>query len=405
MLEATRPTTNQDINPLYSQAQLAWLNRAKRFADAIPLQDVLASDRDNVFRRDLLEAACQEGFGALPFGKQFGGAEGDYVGFCLVNEEFAKRCVPIMSSLGVHVLCQEPIYRFGTEEQKVKYLKLAAQGKSFGAFALTEPAAGSDTAAIETSARLKGNDYLLNGTKTFITTGGAADFYIVMARLNDLDPSEDEPYGITAFIVDRDCEGLSFGQKFEMMGMRGCGTCELIFNDCRVPRANLLGEKGAGRKVALSSLAKGRVTIAAQATGWAQGALEGAIRALRSQQVIKSDKSSTRGPGNFTALETTIGEMLVQIEAARALTYQAAMSIDLGENDITLASMAKLKATDVAMKVSSDAISLVGEAGLAPELLLERIFRDAKAGQIYEGTNQIQRILIARNLIKTAKND
>jgi butyryl-CoA dehydrogenase len=405
MLQITRPATNPDSNPLYSGAQLNWLKKAKEFAAAVPLADVLASDRDNVFRRDLFEAACQEGFGALPFGEKYGGSKGDYVSFSLVNEEFAKRCVPIMSSLGVHVLCQEPIYRFGTEEQKNKYLPAASTGKYLGAFGLTEPAAGSDTAAIETSARLDGDYFVLNGTKTFITSGGAADFYIVMARLLENRPAGDphagEPYGITSFIVERNFQGFEVGQKFDMLGMRGYATCEIVFNDCHVPVANLLGEKGAGRKVALSSLAKGRVTIAAQATGWAQGAMEGAIKALRSSK--KLGTSTNNASTDYTAIETTLGDMAVQIEAARALTYQAALSIDAGIGDITQASMAKLKATDVAMKVSTDAISLAGEAGLAPEFLLERIFRDAKAGQIYEGTNQIQRMLIARNLIKLQK--
>jgi butyryl-CoA dehydrogenase len=406
MLQITRPATNPDSNPLYSGAQLNWLKKAKEFATAVPLADVLASDRDNVFRRDLFEAACQEGFGALPFDDKYGGSKGDYVSFSLVNEEFAKRCVPIMSSLGVHVLCQEPIYRFGTEEQKSKYLPPSSTGKYLAAFGLTEPAAGSDTAAIETSARLVGDHYVLNGTKTFITSGGAADYYIVMARLLENRPAGDaragEPYGITSFIVERNFAGFEVGQKFDMLGMRGYATCEIVFNDCRVPCANLLGEKGAGRKVALSSLAKGRVTIAAQATGWAQGAMEGAVKALRSTNNPSELGTTSK---DYTAIETILGDMVVQIEAARALTHQAALSIDAGIGDITQASMAKLKATDVAMKVSSDAISLAGEAGLAPELLLERIFRDAKAGQIYEGTNQIQRMLIARNLIRSQKND
>jgi butyryl-CoA dehydrogenase len=406
MLQVTRPLTNPDPDPLYSGAQLDWLRKAKKFADAIPLKDVLASDRENTFRRDLFEAACQEGFGALPFPEKYGGANGDYVSFCLVNEEFARRCVPIMSSLGVHVLCQEPIYRFGTEEQKNKYLPPASTGKYLAAFGLTEPAAGSDTAAIETSARLDGDQYILNGTKTFITSG-AADFYIVMARLLNKrpkgDPHAGEPYGITAFIVERGFRGFEIGQKFDMLGMRGYGTCEIVFNDCCVPHANLLGDQGAGRTVALSSLAKGRVTIAAQATGWAQGAFEGAIKALKNS--IKNQISPDKAAENFSAIETALGDMAVQIEAARALTYQAALSIDAGVIDITRASMAKLKATDVAMKISTDAISLSGTTGLQPELLLERIFRDAKAGQIYEGTNQIQRMLIARNLIQSLRND
>lgn len=375
----------------FTAEQLKWLEKARAFADAIPLADVIRSDSENTFRRDLFEQACKEGLGALPFPTTYGGSGGDYVSFCLVNEEFGRKCTPIMSSLGVHVLCQEPIYRFGTEEQKKKYLVPSSSGKYLAAFGLTEPAAGSDTAAIETSAKLVGKEYILNGTKTFITSGGSADYYIVMARLlSSEDPSQ---AGITSFIVDRDFPGFEIGQKFDMLGMRGYATCEIVFSDCKVPKANLLGEHGWGRKVALSSLAKGRVTIAAQATGWAQGALDGALSCVDEFKKSGQDIDSLYGQ---------LGSMAVAVEAARALTYQAARSIDSGAGDVTLAAMAKIQATDAAMNVSTQAISVAGERGLEPELLLERIFRDSKAGQIYEGTNQIQRMLIARHLLKAA---
>jgi acyl-CoA dehydrogenase len=402
MLEAASAPTNATVSSLHSEEQQRWLAKAREFADNIALADTLASDRENLFRRDLFESACQEGFGALPFPAKYGGSDADYVSNCLVNEEFARRCVPIMSSLGVHALCQEPIYRFGSEAQKSKYLPAAAKGRYLGAFCLTEPAAGSDTAALESTARLVGDQYILNGTKVFITSGGAADFFIVMARLIE-DDSRDKSGAITAFIVERGFEGFAVGQKFDMLGMRGYATCEIVFNECRVPRANLLAEPGAGRKVALSSLAKGRVTIAAQATGWAQGALDGVIKAIQ-RNTTAGKAPAASDVIDFTAVEAALGELLVQTEAVRALTYQAAASIDSNIDNIMLASIAKLKATDVAMKVSSDAISLAGPAGSDPDLLLERIFRDAKAGQIYEGTNQVQRMLIARNLLKVGKN-
>lgn len=384
-----------------TDSQKSWLKKAKAFADAIPLSDVLKSDSENTFRRDLFNAACQQGFGALPFPKTYGGTGGDYASFCLVNEEFARRCVPIMSSLGVHVLCQEPIYAFGTEEQKRKYLPAAASGKYLSAFALTEPAAGSDTANLEASARLVGNEYILNGTKTFITSGGAADFYIVMARLKNgkaekstaKEDNGESGSGISSFIVERNFPGFEVGQKFDMLGMRGYATSEIVMSDLKVPKANLLGAPGQGRMVALSSLAKGRVTIAAQATGWAQGALEGAVRVLKKKSKSRPDTYP------YSSTEYLLGSMMVEINSARVLTYQAAYSIDCGEPDVNLAAMAKIQATDTAMKVSTDAISLAGRQGLDPDVMLERIFRDAKAGQIYEGTNQIQRMLIARNLL------
>ncbi|MBX9877007.1 MAG: acyl-CoA dehydrogenase family protein [Candidatus Obscuribacterales bacterium] len=392
----TTPTTERTVNPqtgkraLYNESQLGWLTKAMSFAEKIPLADKIKSDTENSFRRDLFEAACKEGFGSLPFPKTYGGSGGDYVSFCLLNEEFGRTVVPIMSSLGVHILCQEPVYKFGNEEQKKKYLPPSSTGEYLAAFGLTEPNAGSDTAAIQTTAKLVGDEYILNGTKTFITSGAAADYYIVMAKLID-DKNPDavkSPKSITAFIVERNFPGFAVGQKFNMLGMRGYATCEIVFNDCRVPKKNLLGEHGQGRQVALGSLAKGRVTIAAQATGWAQGALEGIISHLNSNRE------------KLNEIAYLVGELAMQVESARALTYQAAYAIDRGEGDAVLAGMAKIQATDAAMKVATEAISIVGEEATEPKLLLERIFRDAKAGQIYEGTNQIQRSLIARNLLK-----
>ncbi len=375
---------------LLTADQKSWLAKAVAFADAITLDETKRSDSENTFRRDLFEAACKEGLGALPFPTTYGGSGGDYLSFVLVNEEFARRCVPIMSSLGVHVLCQEPVYKHGTEEQKKKYLTPSAGGQYLAAFGLTEPNAGSDTAAIATTAKLAGNEYILNGTKTFITSGASADYFIVMARLLNEDGSKEGSAGITSFIVDKNFKGFQIGQKFDMLGMRGYSTCEIVFSDCRVPKENILGAPGDGRKVALGSLAKGRVTIAAQATGWAQGALDAALK------VVATDKRSE----NSGQLDYLIGSLVLMVESARALTYQAARSIDSGESDVTLAAMAKIQATDAAMKVSTEAISLAQERGLEPDLLIERIFRDAKAGQIYEGTNQIQRMLIARSLLK-----
>lgn len=382
--------TSQDVDDrrhcYLSESQRGWLKKARDFANRLSLEDIIESDRTNVFRRDLFEQACKEGLGALPFGPHYGGSGGDYLSFCLVNEEFGRRCVPIMSSLGVHVLCQEPVYRFGTEGQKQKYLTRSSTGQYLAAFGLTEPGAGSDTAALACKAKVSGDSFVLNGTKVFITSGAASDYFIVMARLSD----NDKDYGITAFIVEKDFPGCNIGQKFDMLGMRGYATCELVFEDCVVPRENLLGEFGSGRKVALSSLAKGRITIAAQATGWAQGALDCATRIL----------TEFGGGSSLDTRLAALGEMALQVEASRVLTYQAACAVDRGEGDISLAAMAKIHATDTAMKVSTDALSLTGFIGARPDYLLERIFRDAKAGQIYEGTNQIQRMLIARDLLK-----
>jgi alkylation response protein AidB-like acyl-CoA dehydrogenase len=398
------PDLHAAESPFLSESQRSWLKKARAFADSIPLEECIRSDVENSFRRDLFERACKEGFGGLPFAQTYGGQGGDYVSFVLVNEEFARRCVPIMSSLGVHVLCQEPIYRFGTEEQKKKYLPPSSSGQYLAAFGLTEPAAGSDTAALATTARLVGDEYVLNGTKTFITSGASADYYIVMAKLvasgggsssqsQSQSQSHSEPEKtITSFIVERGFKGFEIGQKFDMLGMRGYSTCEIVFNDCRVPKQNLLGEHGWGRKVALSSLAKGRVTIAAQATGWAQAALDAAAGYLAQRQAQQSSQ-----PEHQAALNS-LGELATITESARLLTYQAACAIDRSESDPVLAGMAKVQATDIAMRAATEAISIMGVSGFDSQALVERVFRDAKAGQIYEGTNQIQRLLIARSL-------
>lgn len=379
------------FSPFLSETQKIWLQKARDFANRIPLEDVIKSDTTNVFRRDLFEAACKEGMGALPFPTTYGGSGGDYLSFVVVNEEFARKCVPIMSSLGVHVLCQEPVYRFGTEAQKEKYLPASSSGKYLAAFGLTEPGAGSDTAALACTARIINDEYILNGTKVFITSGASSDYFIVMARLLDSPEGLAHEKSITAFIVEKDFPGFKIGQKFDMLGMRGYSTCELVFDDCRIPKCNLLGAYGQGRTVALSSLAKGRVTIAAQCTGWAQGALDAIVRILKEKGC--SSKQTER-------LLSTIGEMAVDVEAARVLTYQAAAAIDRGQADVVLASMAKTQASDTAMRVSTEAMSLMGLHSSQPDYLIERIFRDAKAGQIYEGANQIQRMLIARELLK-----
>lgn len=391
-------TTKKDLTDsrlaFLSETQKIWLRKAQDFANRIPLEDAIKSDTSNVFRRDLFEAACKEGMGALPFPSTYGGSGGDYLSFVVLNEEFARRCVPIMSSLGVHVLCQEPVYRFGTDEQKSKYLPPSSSGEYLAAFGLTEPGAGSDTAALASTARLSGDEYILNGSKVFITSGASSDYFIVMARLLDSPEGLANEKSITAFIVEKDYPGFKIGQKFDMLGMRGYSTCELVFDDCRVPKHNLLGAHGEGRKVALSSLAKGRVTIAAQCTGWAQGALEAVLRLLKEKETQAGfEKQRER-------LVATLGEMAIQVESARTMTYQAAAAIDRGQADVVLASMAKMHASDVAMKVSTEAMTLMGLESSEPDYLLERIFRDAKAGQIYEGANQIQRMLIAREILK-----
>lgn len=377
---------------LLSTKQKDWLDKAYKFANRVTVDSILEADSQNIFPYDLFEAACEVGFGSLPFEPGFGGGGGDYVSFALVNEVMARKSVPIMSSLGVHVLCQEPIYAFGTLDQKNKYLIPSSSGKALGAFGLTEPEAGSDTANIQTQAKMVANGYVLNGTKVFITSGASASFYIVMARLitennNGNTNGKGKSDTITAFIVDRQTAGLSIGQKFDMLGMRGYSTCELVFNDCFVPSENLLGEHFHGRKVALSSLAKGRVTIASQATGWAYGAIDALMVYFKRHPKAMKKTYYER-----------IGHLLALAASTRIKTLEAASLVDTGNLSVKDSSIAKWHATDVAMEVVSEAMNIVGIECQDKSLLLEKIYRDAKAGQIYEGTNQIQRMLLGKFL-------
>ncbi len=375
-----------DHFPLSSK-QKDWQIKAAEFASQVSVDSIIEADQNNIFPYPLFEKACQTGFGSLPFKPGYGGQDGDYVSFALVNEVMARKSIPIMSSLGVHVLCQEPIYSFGTVSQKEKYLIPSACGKFLGAFGLTEPMAGSDTANIQTQAKPVDNGYLLNGSKVFITSGASAHYYIVMARLN-INTSEAIPKDtITAFIVEANSNGLSIGQKFDMLGMRGYSTCELVFSDCFVPVNNLLGLPYQGRKVALSSLAKGRITIASQAVGWAYGALD-AVNAYFNRHPQSLKKSHYEQIGKLVSLSLS----------AKVKTLEAARLVDSGNLSVKDSSIAKWHATDIAMQVASEAMNIIGLHSQDKQLLLEKIYRDAKAGQIYEGTNQIQRMLVGKYL-------
>jgi alkylation response protein AidB-like acyl-CoA dehydrogenase len=323
--------------------------------------------------------------------EEYGGAGLDHVCFALLIEEIAAASGSLAVILDVHTsVGTEPIVYFGTEEQKQKYLPRLASGELLGAFALTEPDSGSDAASLKTTARRDGDQFVLNGTKTFITNVGAADTYIVMAR------SRNEPgaRGISAFIVESGTPGLTFGAPMHKMGLHGSPTGELILEDVRVPAENLLAGEGEGFKVAMKALDSGRIGISAQAVGLARGALDQAIE-------FASGRVQFGQPiAKFEGIQFMVAEMATSVDAARLMTYEAANACDRGEPFTHLASMAKLFATDMAMQVATDALQICGGYGYIKEFPMERFMRDAKATQIYEGTNQIQRIVIARELLK-----
>jgi len=326
--------------------------------------------------------------------EEYGGTGGGVFELCLAVEELCKIDGGIALVLAATALATFPIMLFGNDEQKKKYLPDVAAGKKLAAFALTESGAGSDATAIQTAAKKEGDSYILNGTKCFITNGGEAQIYIVIAMTDKTKGSR----GASAFIVEKDTHGFSFGKKEKKMGIRGSATRELIFNECKIPQDNLLGREGQGFIIALKTFDVSRPGVAAQALGIAAGALEDAINYSRERVQFGQSISS------FQAIQHLLADMATEVEASRALIYATARMID---NDPKIrvtkeAAMCKLLASDVAMKVTTDAVQVYGGYGYMREYPMEKRMRDAKITQIYEGTNQVMRNEIALALIKEA---
>ncbi|GAB4337736.1 MAG: acyl-CoA dehydrogenase AcdA [Candidatus Abyssubacteria bacterium] len=342
------------------------------------------------FHREIYDKLAGLGLLGIPCAEEYGGAGLDYSTYIVVIEEIAKYCLATAIGLAVQGLPQIMIGLFGTEEQKRKYLAPLASGKMLGAFALTEPSAGSDAASLKTTASLDGDSYVLNGTKAFITHGGFADLYLVMAKT---DP-EKRAHGISSFIVADGTPGFSFGKHEKKMGVRASPICELVFENCRIPRANLLGKEGDGFKIAMIALDSGRITIGASAVGLAQAALDEAVK------YAKQREQFGRPIAEFQGIQFMLADMATSIRAARNLVREAAYLKDRGKPFSDVAAMAKLFATDTAMKVTTDAVQVFGGYGYIQEYPVERLMRAAKVTQIVEGTNQIQRMLIARHLLR-----
>lgn len=348
-------------------------------------------DEKEMFPESTVEKMQHYGFMGIPFPKEYGGEGGDNLAYILAVEELSRYCGTTGVVLSAHTsLCASPIYEFGTEEQKKKYLAPLAQGKKLGAFALTEPNAGTDASAQQTTAILKDDHYILNGSKIFITNAGYADIYIIMAMTDKSQGTR----GISAFIVEKSYEGFSVGKKEKKMGIRGSATSELIFENCKVPKENLLGKEGKGFKIAMKTLDGGRIGIAAQALGIAQGALDETVH------YVKERKQFNRSIAKFQNTQFQLADMKTKIEAARLLVYQAAKAKDNNEAYSELAAMAKLFASETAMEVTTKAVQLHGGYGYTREYPVERMMRDAKITEIYEGTSEVQRMVISANLLK-----
>jgi butyryl-CoA dehydrogenase len=353
----------------------------------------LASEIDELerFPEETVTKMVKAGIMGIPFPEKYNGEGGDYIGYVTAVEELSKACATTGVVLSAHTsLCAGPIYEFGTEEQKEKYLKPLASGEKLGAFGLTEPNAGTDASKQETIAIEDGDDYIINGSKIFITNAGYADIYVIMAMT---DPSQGTR-GITAFILESSMPGFTIGKKEKKMGIRGSATCELIFDDVRVPKSNMLGKVGYGFKIAMKTLDAGRIGIAAQACGIAEGALEETV------SYVKERKQFNRPISKFQNTQFVLADLATKIDAARMLMYRAAYNKDHNLPYTKEAAMAKLYASEVALEVTNKAVQLHGGYGYSREYPVERMMRDAKITEIYEGTSEVQKMVISSYLLK-----
>ncbi|EEG76089.1 acyl-CoA dehydrogenase [Dethiobacter alkaliphilus] len=332
-----------------------------------------------------------QGFMGIPIPEEYGGAGADFLTYILCIEEVSRACASTGVILAVHTSVGTfPILNFGTEEQKQKYVPKLASGEYVGAFALTEPGAGSDASALRTSAKRDGDDYVLNGTKIFISNGGHAQVYTVFATVDKGQGTK----GITAFLVEKDTPGFKVGAIEKKMGLNADVTTELVFEDCRIPASQRLGKEGEGFKIAMSLLDGGRIGIGAQGLGIAQAAYDEALKYAQFREQFGQPIF------NNQAIAFKLADMATEIEAARLLVYQAAFRKENGLPNGKQASMAKFYATDTAMKVTTEAVQVLGGYGYSREYPVERLMRDAKITQIYEGTNQIQRLVISKAIEK-----
>ncbi len=348
-------------------------------------------DETGEFPHEIVKAFAEADLCGVYIEEQYGGLGGGVMDLSVAVEELSKVCSGIALALAATALGTFPIILFGNEEQKKKYLPRIAKGEALAAFALTEANAGSDAGGVQTTAVKDGDFYVLNGTKQWITNGGEADIYTVIAKTDKTKGAR----GASAFIVEKGTPGFDFGKKENKMGIRASATRELIFQDCRIPKENLLGREGMGFIVAMKTLDNSRPGVAAQALGIAAGALDEAVEYSRQRRQFGQPIAS------FQGVQFMLADMATQVEAARALVYAAARYIDSGAKDISkISAMCKLFASDTAMKVTTDAVQVLGGYGYMKEYPVEKMMRDAKITQIYEGTNQIQREVIGLALVR-----
>jgi alkylation response protein AidB-like acyl-CoA dehydrogenase len=374
-----------------SGTQKAIQKLARDFAAKELAPTVVERDENDIFGRDVIDKAGALGITTLPFPEEYGGGGADYVSYILALEEICKVDDGIGTALAVNTgLFGWPVYKYGTEEQKQKWLKPMATENKLCAFCLTEPGAGSDAAMQQTVAVLEGDNYIINGSKIFITNAGDAEFYLIFAMTDKSKGLK----GISAFLAEKGTPGLDFGKTEHKLGIHTSVTREVIFQNLKVPKSGLLGKEGEGFKIAMTTLDGGRISIAAQAVGIAQAAIDHAIKYTKERVQFGKPISSNQG------LQWMIADMQTAVDAARLLTLRAADMKDRGEAFGKEAAMAKLFAGDTAMWVTTDAVQLFGGYGYTREYPVERLMRNAKITQIYEGTNQVQRMVIAASILR-----
>ena len=347
-------------------------------------------DEEERFPGETVEKLAKYGFFGIPFPKEYGGQGCDVLTYILCVEELSRVCATTGVIVSAHTsLACDPIFKYGPPAQKESNLPDLLSAKKLGAFGLTEPGAGTDASGQQTKAVLDGDNYVLNGSKIFITNGGQADTYVIFAMTDKAQGIK----GISAFIVDADAPGFSIGKKELKMGIRGSSTTELIFENCVIPKDNMLSSKGKGFGIAMGTLDGGRIGIAAQALGIAQGAFDEAVR------YVKERKQFGRALSAFQNTQFRLADMKARIEAARLLVYKAAARKDAGVDFSTDAAMAKLIASETAMSVTTGVVQLFGGYGYTRDYPVERMMRDAKITEIYEGTSEVQRMVIARSVL------
>ena len=352
-------------------------------------------DEEERFPVETVEKMAKYGFLGIPIPREYGGQGCDILTYAMCVEELAKVCATTAVIVSAHTsLCMDPILTFGTEEQKQKFLVPLAKGEKLGAFGLTEPGAGTDAQGQQTKAVLDGDEWVLNGTKVFITNGYYADIYIVIAVTGTVEKNGKTRKEISAFIVEKGTPGFTFGTKEKKMGIRGSATYELIFTDCRIPKDNLLGQIGKGFNIAMHTLDGGRIGIASQAVGIAEGALDVTI------DYVKERKQFGKSIAQFQNTQFQLADLKTRCDAAQLMVYRAAKAKETQKDYGMESAMAKLYAAETAMAVTTKCVQLHGGYGYIRDYDVERMMRDAKITEIYEGTSEVQRIVISNGLLK-----